>query len=197
MWGWIVDHGIWILIVSSLAVILLLFFNERVKRLISRVEPDQIQHKFFGNITAVFWTIEAIAVIVMIMAFVAVALAREGTRELTLPQMIEQGFLAHGPTIILILVVGIVLWIVLKQTIPPLVRRVMSRPVRGESREGLRRRADTLQGVFLGLGRIIIILMVVFMILSELSVPIGPVLWIGNVLLAVASLPLYRYVLRR
>ncbi|MFH1647021.1 MAG: mechanosensitive ion channel family protein [Chloroflexota bacterium] len=176
MWGWFIDNGVLILVFASLAVVLLLFFHEKVSNLISRIEPEKWHEKFFGNITAIFWTIEGIAVVVMVLAFVAVALAREGTRTLVVPDMIQEWFLAHGITVIIILVVGIVFWIVVKQTIPPLVRRVMSRPVRGESREGLKRRADTLQGVFLGLARIMIILLVIFMILSELKVNIGPIL---------------------
>jgi small conductance mechanosensitive channel len=51
----------------------------------------------------------------------------------------------------------------------------MSRPVEGESPEGMKRRANTLQGVFLGLTKISIILMVVLVILSE-YVSIGPLL---------------------
>jgi small conductance mechanosensitive channel len=91
-------------------------------------------------------------------------------------ETIQAWFLEHGISIIIILVVGVVLWIVLKQTLPPMVRRVMARPQRGESREGMKKRADTLQGVFMGLGRVIIILLVIFMILSELDVSIGPIL---------------------
>ncbi|OGO31978.1 MAG: hypothetical protein A2Z29_06000 [Chloroflexi bacterium RBG_16_56_11] len=89
---------------------------------------------------------------------------------------LRQWFLNQGIRIIIMILVGVVLWIVLRRTIPTLVTRITARPQSGESPEGLKKRADTLQGVFLGLGRIIIILLVVFMVLSELNVPIGPIL---------------------
>jgi small-conductance mechanosensitive channel len=176
MWGWFTTNSIWILIGAGVVVFLLLFFSERVRGIIARLEPEKWQKKAVGSITTVFWAIEGIAVVVMVLAFVAITLSREGARAMITPETIQMWFLEHGIGIVIILVVGVVLWIVLKQTIPPLVRRFMSRPVRGESREGLKRRGDTLQGVFLGLGRIIIILLVIFMILSELDVSIGPIL---------------------
>ena len=176
MWGWFLNNSAWILIITSLLVILLLFFNERVRGAISRLEPERWQHRFFGNITAIFWTIEGICVVVMVMAFTAIAISNSGGGAFLTTENIETWLLDHGFSVIIILVVGVVLWIVLKQTIPPLVRRIMAAPRKGESREGMKRRADTLQGVFLGLGRVLIVLFVIFMILSELTVEIGPIL---------------------
>ncbi len=176
MWGWFIDNSVWILILASVLVVLLLFFNDRVRKFLTRVEPDKLQKKIWGNISTIFWTIEGIAIVVMMLAFFALALSREGTRALVVPDMVKEWFLAHGLTIVIIMVVGIVIWIIMKQAIPPLVRRVMSRPRKGEGREELTKRANTLQGVFLGIGRIIIILLVIFMIMSELDIAIGPIL---------------------
>ena len=176
MWGWIIDNSVWILIIASVLVVLLLFFNDRIRNFISKVEPDKWQKRLWGNITAIFWVVEGIAIVVMVLAFFALALAREGTRALVVPDMVKAWFLDHGLTIVIIMVVGIVLWIILKKFVPPLVRRIMSRPRKGESREGLTKRAHTLEGVFLGIGRIIIILLVIFMILSEIDIAIGPIL---------------------
>lgn len=176
MWEWFIDNGIWILIISAIVVVLLLFFNEKVRSLIYRIEPDSWHQKYTRHITAIYWTIEGICVAILIMAFIAVALVQQGTRTLEVPQIMEEWFIAHGPRIILILIVGVIIWIVAKQTIPPLVRRFMTRPQAGESREGLTRRANTLRGVFLGLARVLIVLMVVLLILSEAGIAIGPIL---------------------
>ena len=176
MVGWFTANSVWILVGAGLVVFLLLLFSERVRNIIARLEPEKWQKKVFGSITSIFWTIEGIAVVVMVMAFVAITMSREGVRAMITTQTIQRWFLEHGIGIVIILVVGVVVWIVLKQAIPPLVRRVLSRPVRGESREGLKRRADTLQGVFLGLCRVVIILLVILMVLSELDVSIGPIL---------------------
>jgi small-conductance mechanosensitive channel len=176
MWGWFTDYSIWILVGAGVVVFLLLLFSERVRNIIAKLEPDKWQKKATGSIAAIFWTIEGIAVVVMVLAFVAITLSKEGAGTMITTEDVEAWLLDKGITIIVILVVGVVLCIVLKQTIPPLVRRIMAKPRRGESREGMRRRADTLQGVFMGLGRVVIILLVIFMILSEIGVSIGPLL---------------------
>jgi small-conductance mechanosensitive channel len=175
MWALFTTHSIWILIVAGLVVFLLLLFSDRVRNLISRFEPKSWHKKAFGGITFIFWTIEGIAVILMVLAFVAITLSQEGVHAVITTKTIETWFLDHGINNVIVLIVGVLLWLVLKKIIPPLVRRVMSRPVRGESREGLKRRADTLQGVFLGLVKVSIIVMVVLVVLSQ-YVSIGPLL---------------------
>jgi small-conductance mechanosensitive channel len=175
MWGWFMANSIWILLGFGAFVLLVLFFNEKIRDLIGRLEPDKWQKKAIGSITTVFWTVEGIAVIIVVLAFVAMILSEEGAGTLLTAQSIQKWFADKGISNIIIIVVGVVLWVVIRQAVPPMVNRIITRPRKGESREGLKRRADTLQGVFLGLGRVIIILMVVLVILSE-YVSIGPLL---------------------
>ena len=83
--------------------------------------------------------------------------------------------LEHGTRILIILVVGAGLWLALKKFLPPLVRRTLVR-TRGETKEAIKKRTDTLFSVVLGAGRLVITIVVIFMILSELDVPIAPAL---------------------
>jgi len=48
--------------------------------------------------------------------------------------------------------------------------------MKGESKEGIKKRTDTLNSVLMGAVKIIIAIVVVFMILDEVDVPIGPAL---------------------
>ncbi len=84
--------------------------------------------------------------------------------------------LQHGTRILIILLVGIVLWLVLKKLLPPLVRRSVARSRDKESKTGMEKRTKTLLTVFMGAGKIIIGVVIIFMILSELDVPIVPAL---------------------
>ena len=176
MWDWFIANSIWILICASVFVVLVLIFNDKVRSLIAKLEPDKWQQKALGSITSVFWIIESVAILLVVLSFIAMVLSREGMASMITPQDMREWFIEHGLNIIIILVIGFVLWVILKQTLPRLIRRAMAKPRRGESREGMTRRANTLQGVFMGLGRVIIILLVIFMILSELDVSIGPIL---------------------
>jgi len=88
---------------------------------------------------------------------------------------ITDWLLQHGTRILIILVLGAVLWFVLKKLLPSLVRRTLVK-TRGESKAGVTKRVNTLVGVLWGAGRIIIIIAISFMILSELDVDIAPIL---------------------
>jgi len=82
---------------------------------------------------------------------------------------------AHGPHILVILVVGAVLWFALNKFLPPIVGRLMA-TTKGESKEGIKKRRDTLVGVLSGVGRVFIVVVAIMMILDEAGVPIASVL---------------------
>jgi small conductance mechanosensitive channel len=176
MWGWFTYYSIWFLIGAGLVVLLILLFSDKVRGLISRLEPENWRKKASASVSIIFWTIEGVAAAILILAFVAITMSREGVHAIITTEDVLGWFFEHGIGIVLTILVGIVVWIVLKRSLPPLVLRLMARPVRGESREGRQRRANTLQAVFLGMGRIIIVLVIILMILSELNVSIGPIL---------------------
>jgi small-conductance mechanosensitive channel len=83
--------------------------------------------------------------------------------------------LEHGIIIAIILVVGGILWFLIRKLLPPIVRRTVVR-TRGESKSGLEKRTNTVVGVLTGAGRIVIAVVVILMILNEVGVPIGPML---------------------
>ena len=80
-----------------------------------------------------------------------------------------------GIRILIILVVGIVLWFALRKFLPLLVGRTMV-TTRGESKEGIKKRRETLIGVLTGVGRIFIVVVVILTILSEVKISIAPIL---------------------
>jgi len=84
--------------------------------------------------------------------------------------------LQHGTRILIILLLGVGVWFTLRKLLPPLVRRTVTRTREKESKAGMEKRTKTLVGVFMGAGKISIGIIIIFMILSELDVPIGPAL---------------------
>jgi len=84
--------------------------------------------------------------------------------------------LQHGTRILIILLLGVGLWFTLRKLLPPLVRRTVTRTREKESKAGMEKRTKTLVGVFMGAGKISIGIIIIFMILSELDIPIGPAL---------------------
>jgi small-conductance mechanosensitive channel len=176
MWQWFLDNSLWILVVSAILMLLLPFFNNQARKAVTGLIAETKREGTAGGINTTFWVGEIIIGIVLLVSFVSTMIAREGTSTLLTAEAIKIWILAHGVKIVIILIVGVVLLAVLKKFLPPLVSRFMARPVRGESKEGTKKRANTLLGVFLGLGRVVIILLVLLMLLSEVGVSVGPVL---------------------
>jgi len=81
----------------------------------------------------------------------------------------------HGIRILIIVAVGAVLWFALNKFFPPIVGRLMA-TTKGESKEGIKKRRDTLVGVLTGVGRVFIVVIGIMMILDEAGVPIASVL---------------------
>ena len=82
----------------------------------------------------------------------------------------------HGIPILIILVVGAVLWFALNKFLPPIVRRTVSRTGYKESKTAIEKRTNTLLSVFKGIGRVLIVVVVIMMVLDEVGIPITPVL---------------------
>jgi small conductance mechanosensitive channel len=82
---------------------------------------------------------------------------------------------SHGVRILIILVVGAVVWFTMNKFLPPLVGRTMV-TTKGESKEGIKKRKDTLVGVLTGVGRGFIVIIAIITILSEVGVAVAPIL---------------------
>ncbi|MFC1874217.1 mechanosensitive ion channel domain-containing protein [Chloroflexota bacterium] len=176
MWQWLTVNSVWLFILASFVLVLIYFGGGRVERALEKVIPAGWHSWMRKSAKLVFWVIEILAVVVIIVALTAVVLSREGVASLITTETIEKWFLQHGVPILGMLVVGAVLWFIMNRFIPPMVLGFINRPKRGESVQGMKKRADTLIGVFLGLGKVIVVTTILFMILSELAVEIGPIL---------------------
>ncbi|MFH1639831.1 MAG: mechanosensitive ion channel family protein [Chloroflexota bacterium] len=81
----------------------------------------------------------------------------------------------HGPRILIIILIGLLLRIALKKFIPSIVSRgIIS--AKGESKSEINQRTETLVRVLMGAGRVLILVTVMFMVLSEAGIPIAPIL---------------------
>ena len=176
MWDWITNNSWWLFIVSAFALIILLIIKGRVQVRLEGLVSEAHSTGIHRGINIAFWSLEGIALILIGMTGIAIILSEEGVYSVITVAMVQQWFLAHGTRVLIILLVGFVLWYLLRKFLPLLVQRSMAKPKRGESREGMKKRAGTLQGVFMGLGKVLIILLIIFMVLSELNIPIGPIL---------------------
>jgi small-conductance mechanosensitive channel len=176
MWDWISLHSWWLFLVSAFVLIIFLLIRDPVQKNIVKITAKERRGIVSKSITITFWTLEGLALAMIATTGVAIILSEEGAYSIITPKMVQEWFLGAGIRILIILLVGAGIWYALNKFLPPIVRHIMARPVRGESREGMRKRADTLQRVFTGFGRVTIVLLVILLVLSELNIPIGPIL---------------------
>ena len=89
---------------------------------------------------------------------------------------VDTWMIDHGIPILIIVAVGAVLWFALNKFLPPIVRRSVARTKYKESKEGMEKRTNTLLSIFKGVGRVFIVMIGIMMILSEVGVPVAPVM---------------------
>ena len=176
MWDWITINSWWLFIVSAFALIILLVIKGRVQNSIRKRVSEERSTGLCRWCSIIFWSLEGIALLIVGITGIAIVISEEGIYSVITVDIVQRWFLAHGTYIFVILLLGTGLWYAMQKFLPGLLQRAMTQPKRGESREGMKKRADTLQTVFMGLGKVLIILLVTFMVLSELNVPIGPIL---------------------
>jgi len=176
MWDWITTNSWWFFLISALALFVLLIIKGRVQSSIEKLVSEGHTTGVHRGINIVFWSLEGLTLILITMTGIAIIMSEEGVYSVITVETVQQWFLEHGTFIFVILLFGGGLWYALKKFLPAMIQRLMVKPKRAEGREGMKKRADTLQGVFMGLGKVLIILLVIFMVLSELEIPIGPIL---------------------
>jgi len=123
-----------------------------------------------------FWGIEILAWIMTGVSLTVVLFSRGGTAALITSETIELWIFEHGIPIFIMLLIGFVLWFGMDRFLPPLITKLVHRPKQGESLQGMKKRADTLVSVFLSLGKVILVAIILFEILAEIGIDIGPIL---------------------
>lgn len=84
--------------------------------------------------------------------------------------------LEHGVRILIIVVISVVLFFLLRHFVPILIRGTVEGTMKGRPKTAIKKRADTLSGIFIDIGTGIIVVVVLFTILSEIGVNVGPAL---------------------
>jgi small conductance mechanosensitive channel len=175
MWEWLMTNGIWLLVAASV-LLLLLLGRQWLHEVYVKLAPKQPLEVTGKKVRRIILIIGGTLLMIIAVAFAAVVASREGVPAAITPETVQKWFLEHGIFIIILLLVGVGLWQAIGNFLPPLVQRVMARPVKGQSKQEIKKRTDTLTAVFVGLGKIVLATIIVFMILSELNVPIGPIM---------------------
>ncbi len=84
--------------------------------------------------------------------------------------------LEHGTRILVIILISLIVYLIVRRLIPRAVKATVSRRMAGHPEEEIKKRSDTLSTVFVRTGVVVIILIALFMVLSEAGIDIMPAL---------------------
>lgn len=177
LWAWFTANAIWILMASALSLALLVYGRPRLLDLLARrvKSPRVAQLQRLCSVAVA--TLDAVVIVVIAAASIAITLTREGPEALITPESIKEWFMAHGLLILLIATISYLLYRLLKTAIPGIVESSMSSRGRGrKAREDLARRVQTLSGALTTLIGVGVATVAAFMILGEMGVDVTPLL---------------------
>lgn len=175
MWQWFIEKSILILISSILLLLIMVLGGRWIEKLVKAITPARWHESISTKAGKVIRTIEVGALIVFIAGLIGAVLSEEGIASSITVETVQLWFLGQGLRIFVIFLIGIGLWLSIDRFVPVLMRHTLVR-TKGESREGVQKRRGTLTAIFAGVTRTFIVVIITFTILSELKVPIGPIL---------------------
>ena len=85
---------------------------------------------------------------------------------------IADWFMTHGIRILVLVLIAVVIYFILRHSVPLLIKKFVSQRMKGQLEEEIKQRTDTLSSVLVTTGAIIIALITIFTILPEFGVNI-------------------------
>ncbi|MCD6299648.1 MAG: mechanosensitive ion channel [Dehalococcoidales bacterium] len=177
MWQWFTANGIWILVASGIGVIVLLFIRQRVQGRTEKITQKERRKTLERSMRLTVWITGGILLVIIALALTAIIISREGVSSVITTETIQKWFLEHGVLILVIILVSYLVYRLLKVVIPEIVERSIRMRGKGRrAREELAKRAQTLSSILAQIAGILILIVALFMILSEVGIDITPLL---------------------
>ena len=186
--AWLADTGIWAILIALAAValwfVLRLYVRGRLRRgddVLDEFESPEDAGLSIRSVSLILFdafTGGALALAAILGILVVLGQDIEPALEVLRDVGSAAGSwaLTDGARIALIIFLGWVMSRLVRRWLPRVANAANFSQQTADDHEEMAKRSETLSAVFVGTANVLIILIVVFMILTELSVPIGPIL---------------------
>ncbi len=147
------------------------------RRAIEKITPKQWREQTKGTQRVVTWVIIGIGGVILALAVAAVIISRYGIDVTPTLEVVGSWFLEHGILILVIILFSSLGYIIARALMPRIVERFIT--VRGKGRRAraeLAKRSRTLGHTLTQAILVIIVIIAIFMILSEVGIDITPLL---------------------
>jgi small-conductance mechanosensitive channel len=177
MWEWFIANGLWILLAVVVGLILFFFFRRWASRVVEKLIPKQWQENLKGTKRVVTWVIVGIVGVILALAVAGVIVSRYGVDITPALDAVGGWLLVHGVRILVIIGLAYLFYRIVKAvSLPILERLVKARGTGRRARSEHVKRAQTLSSVVTQAVAIFIVIIALFMILSEVGLDITPLL---------------------
>jgi len=177
MWEWFSANSIWFLSAAAIGLTLLVFIRNRFRDRLTKLKPETKNTRRNRIISRAFLYLMGILLAIIVAAVVAVIIDREGASAIINPEDIQAWLLEDGIIILAYIVVAYFIFRLIKMFLPRLVSRfVIARGKGRHSKSWFEKRSKTLSNMMTWTLGLIIVVIALFMILSELGINITPLL---------------------
>ena len=178
MWDWFTDYSIWIFCGATLLLAVVLICREPVRGRICQIKTPGCRAGAEKAGPVFFWVLVCLLLVVMASSAVAIVISEEGARASITLEDIQLWLLSSGIPILLVIIVSLLVYRVVSLALPRLVERYLQmRSNKGRhSKLWYQNRTQTLSAVLTTTFGGIIVVIAIFMLLSELGINIAPLL---------------------
>ncbi len=191
MWEWFTDHGMWIAIAVAGALILFFLLKHWAPRIVAKLVPQQWREQLKGTQRVVTWVIIGIGGVILALAIAAVVVSRFDVDITPALEAVGDWMLEHGIIIAVIIALSYLAYKIAKVLTPRIIDRYVATRGKGRrARSEHAKRAETLSSGITQIIGIFLVIIALFMILSEVGMDITPLLasaGIAGVALAFAA----------
>jgi len=177
MWEQFMDKGLWIVVAAAVGVVLFFLLWRWSSWIVKKLVPEQIEEKRESAERAVRLAIAIIGGVILALGITAVAVTFYGVDLAPTWEAIGDWFLEHGIRIFATILVAWFVYKILGIIMPIFVRRYVNEKSKKRRTKGyIKQRSKTLGRILTQALGLFILIVVLFMILSELGLDITPLL---------------------
>jgi small conductance mechanosensitive channel len=177
MVDWLLDSGIHILIAVVISGVLIFLIIRFEGKITDKLVPEILQDEIKRSIKILANVISIVVILLLLFALGLYIAYKSGVDIKPVTGAIIGWLTEHGIIIAVIIAIAFIINKLAKLILPLFIHRFVK--VRGKgkrAKEEIENRASTLSGFLLNAITVIIVILAVFMILSEIGVDIGPLL---------------------
>jgi small-conductance mechanosensitive channel len=177
MWERFIAQELWLVVSIVVGVVLFIVLRHWAPAIARKIVPKTWQEQMPNSQRIATWIINGLGGVILALAVAAVVIPRYGVNITPALKTVGGWLVEHGVPIAIIILVSYIVNRIAKALMPALVRRSIKIKGKGKrAKEELEKRAQTLSGFLNTAIGIIIVIVAIFMILSELGIDITPLL---------------------